>query len=483
MTTAIAEAPAALRLDWPFFVAALLSIAVLVALVLLDGQPASAGLLLCGFALGIVFLKAEFSFTASWRRFIVHGHADGLLGALLLIAVAAVVVVPVAAVVPGFGGAIAPLGPSLVIGAFLFGIGMQLANGCGSGTLYTVGGGSGRMLVTLAFFILGSLIGSLHLPVFLALGGIDPVLASAYAGAWGGLALTLASLVLAGVLIVAVTRRRGARVRPQPVILIGALAIGLLSIAVFALGRHPWSVTFGFTLWGGKIASALGVDLSTAEFWQWPGPRRALAELGAERYLEPDRLRDDPGRHGRGRRAAVRAHALAAVALARRRRDRWIADGLRGASRIRLQHRRLRRRCGLRLTARLDMVCRGARRLRPRYPTAAGFRPFSGMRDAVRWAYAHRARGRYVGDRRRPPVEPLGRSRRLAGGFCRRVRTLRSAVPFDAQAGRPLTVRRGGFAIDADVVLGYLPLAELGRRAQIPLCPAAAMTANDRTHR
>ncbi len=198
MTTAIAEAPAALRLDWPFFGAALLSIAVLVALVLLDGQPASAGLLLCGFALGIVFLKAEFSFTASWRRFIVHGHADGLLGALLLIAVAALVVVPVAALVPGFGGAIAPLGPSLVIGAFLFGIGMQLANGCGSGTLYTAGGGSGRMLVTLAFFILGSLIGSLHLPVFLALGGIDPVLASAYAGAWGGLALTLASLALGG---------------------------------------------------------------------------------------------------------------------------------------------------------------------------------------------------------------------------------------------------------------------------------------------
>ena len=118
---------------------------------------------------------------------------------------------PVAALVPGFGGAIAPLGPSLLIGAFVFGIGMQLANGCGSGTLYTAGGGSGRMLVTLAFFILGSVIGSLHLPAFLALGGIDPVIASAYAGPWGGLALTLASLALAAVLIVAVARRRGAR--------------------------------------------------------------------------------------------------------------------------------------------------------------------------------------------------------------------------------------------------------------------------------
>ena len=76
-------------------------------------------------------------------------------------------IVPVAALVPGFGGAIAPIGPSLVIGAFVFGIGMQLANGCGSGTLYTAGGGSGRMLIALALFIVGSVIGSLHLPAFL----------------------------------------------------------------------------------------------------------------------------------------------------------------------------------------------------------------------------------------------------------------------------------------------------------------------------
>jgi uncharacterized membrane protein YedE/YeeE len=54
---------------------------------------------------------------------------------------------------------------------------MQLANGCGSGTLYTGGRRLGRMLITLALFIVGSVIGSLHLPAFLALGGIDPVLA------------------------------------------------------------------------------------------------------------------------------------------------------------------------------------------------------------------------------------------------------------------------------------------------------------------
>jgi uncharacterized membrane protein YedE/YeeE len=277
-TTTLAPSAELPRLDWPFLIAAMLGTAVLVALVALDGQPASVTLVILGFALGVAFLRAEFSFTAAWRRFLVSGEAGGLIGALLLIAVAALVIVPVAALVPGFGGAIAPIGPSLVIGAFVFGIGMQLANGCGSGTLYTAGGGSGRMLVTLALFIAGSVIGSLHLPAFLALGGVDPILASAHLGPWGGLAATLASLAVAAAAIIAIARARGASFRPRRLIVIGAVVIGLLSIAVFLAGHHPWSVTFGFTVWGAKIAALAGVDFSGAAFWQWPGPKRALAE-------------------------------------------------------------------------------------------------------------------------------------------------------------------------------------------------------------
>src|SRR6187455_86441 len=215
-TTTLTPAASLPRLDWPFLIAAVLGTALLVALVALDGQGASAALLVLGFALGAAFLKAEFSFTAAWRRFLVNGEAGGMLGALLLTAVAALVIVPVAALVPGFGGAIAPIGPSLVIGAFVFGIGMQLANGCGSGTLYTVGGGSGRMLFTLAFFIAGSVVGSLHLPAFLRLGGIDPILAADYLGPWGGLVATWASLAVAGLAAVAIARRRVASFVPPP---------------------------------------------------------------------------------------------------------------------------------------------------------------------------------------------------------------------------------------------------------------------------
>ena len=262
-----------------FFLAVSIGItAILVALVVLDGHVASAALIVGGFALGAAFLKFEFSYTASWRRFLSKGEAGGLIGGLIVIAVTALAVVPLAALSPGYGGAIAPIGPSLLIGSFAFGVGMQLANACGSGTLYTAGGGSGRMLIALAMFIVGSVLGSLSLPPALRLGGIDPVLAKDYFGAWGGLFVTLASIALVAAIIAFIAKRRGANWVPPKSYIIGGLIIGALCVAVFLAGRHPWSVTFGYTVWGGKIVSALGIDLSQFEFWQWEGPKRALRD-------------------------------------------------------------------------------------------------------------------------------------------------------------------------------------------------------------
>ena len=275
-TLASAEPRSGISADYLFLALSLGATAILLALVLLDGQLASAALILGGFGLGVVFLRAEFSYTASWRRVLPRGEAGGLIGGLIVIAISALVIVPVAALSPAYGGAIAPLGPSLIIGAVTFGIGMQLANGCGSGTLYTAGGGSGRMLVTLLFFVIGSVFGSLSLPSFLALGGIDPILASDYVGPWGGLALTLATLAGMAVLLAAIARKRGGNVVPSRNYIIGGILIGLLCVAVFLAGGHPWSVTFGYTVWGAKAATALGFDLSQSAFWQWEGPKHAL---------------------------------------------------------------------------------------------------------------------------------------------------------------------------------------------------------------
>ena len=65
------------------------------------------------------------------------------------------------------GGAIAPLSVSLVIGAFVFGAVMQIADGCGSGTLYKAGLGNGFSLAVLPGFVFGSFLGAAHLDAWL----------------------------------------------------------------------------------------------------------------------------------------------------------------------------------------------------------------------------------------------------------------------------------------------------------------------------
>ncbi|MEE8333693.1 MAG: YeeE/YedE thiosulfate transporter family protein, partial [Alphaproteobacteria bacterium] len=125
-------------------------------------------LLAIGGALGLSLYHAAFGFTAAWRALIVSGRGEGVRAQMLMLAIATVVFLPLLAGGEVFGravgGSVAPLGLSVVVGAFLFGIGMQLGGGCASGTLFTAGGGNPRMMVTLVFFIAGSLIGSAHVP-------------------------------------------------------------------------------------------------------------------------------------------------------------------------------------------------------------------------------------------------------------------------------------------------------------------------------
>ena len=54
------------------------------------------------------------------------------------------------------------------------------------------------------------------------------------------------------------------------------LVLALLNIATLLLAGHPWSITYGFGLWGAKIAQAVGVDVASWEFWTWPAQAQAL---------------------------------------------------------------------------------------------------------------------------------------------------------------------------------------------------------------
>ena len=123
-------------------------------------------LFLVGTAAGVVLYHAAFGFTSAWRVFIADGRGEGLRAQMLMLALTCAVFFPLLAQGEAFGvrlnGLVQPPGLPVVIGAFIFGIGMQLGGGCASGTLFSVGGGSTRMVVTLLAFIAGSVIATAH---------------------------------------------------------------------------------------------------------------------------------------------------------------------------------------------------------------------------------------------------------------------------------------------------------------------------------
>ena len=100
-------------------------------------------LTLLGIGFGAVLQGARFGFTTGWRDLIERRDPQGLWAQMLLMVLAAGVSLPLIAASGGeLVGAVAPLTISLVLGAFLFGAAMQLADGCGSGTLYKAGAGA-----------------------------------------------------------------------------------------------------------------------------------------------------------------------------------------------------------------------------------------------------------------------------------------------------------------------------------------------------
>lgn len=113
-----------------------------------------------GFAYGFLLQKADFCFVASIRDWISVRDTRILNGVLVLIAVSligwAVVLATGARTVADVWTV--PLGGANLLGGVLFGIGMTIAGGCGSGTLYRCGMGYVQFWIVLACSIAGNLL-------------------------------------------------------------------------------------------------------------------------------------------------------------------------------------------------------------------------------------------------------------------------------------------------------------------------------------
>jgi uncharacterized membrane protein YedE/YeeE len=251
-------------------------------------------LFLVGVGAGLVLYHAAFGFTSSWRHFVTAGRGDGLRAQMVMLALTSLVFFPLLARGELFGqtlrGSISPVGMSVIVGAFLFGVGMQLGGGCASGTLYTAGGGNTRMLITLLAFIAGSVIGTAHMPWWTANAAGRPISLITTFGVRAALAGSLAAFGAIAALTIFVERRAGTPsgrrapssdvesrwlYGPWPLVA-GAIGLAVVNIATLLLSGRPWGVTSAFALWGAKTLAATGVDVAHWPYWAAPAQSAAL---------------------------------------------------------------------------------------------------------------------------------------------------------------------------------------------------------------
>ena len=261
-----------------------------------EGLTYAAGALL-GAAAGFALYHASFGFTAAWRRMQRERRGTGLRAQVVLIGLASVVTYLLIGYEEFTGWdmhpVIMPMGLASALGAVMFGIGMQLGGSCASGTLFTVGGGSTRMVVTLTFFIGGSVWAGAHIPAFWSrldqITGVPNIPGTSLITSFGPLGgLAALGFILAAVWAasVAIERRaNGELEKPRATEsllrgpwspMAGAVALALVSIACFLLFQRPWGITSGFELWGAKILASMGVGI--AEWPHWQGWRKGLLE-------------------------------------------------------------------------------------------------------------------------------------------------------------------------------------------------------------
>jgi uncharacterized membrane protein YedE/YeeE len=249
-----------------------------------------------GLALGVVLFHSRFGFTTAFRQIVTVGQGKAVRAHMLMLATACLLFAIILGGHFGLTGKahalVEPAGLGVVIGAFLFGLGMQIGGSCASGTLFSVGSGQTSIIYTLGGFILGSIASAFTATWISHVQKIGPTVSLA-ATRFGYPGALVISLVVIGVIVAAswiIERRR----TPPPVepaatsrglarvlrgtwpVWIGAgLLAGLNALTLFVSGQ-PWGITSAFSLWGAKILGWAGIDISHAPYWRVPANAASL---------------------------------------------------------------------------------------------------------------------------------------------------------------------------------------------------------------
>jgi len=265
--------------------------------ILITAGSTQGSLYLIGIALGVTLLHARFGFTSAFRRLVSVGNVQGIQAHLIMLAVATTLFAIILSSGFSFTGAtpsgyVSPVGVSIIVGSFIFGIGMQMGNGCASGTLYNLGGGKSSMVLTLLSFIVGSVVGAYQLGFWLDLPSLPPIsLAEStglgYLGGW--VIQVLLFFGIYGLTLIIAKKKNPPEMKPLattkgfkkiwrgawPLVTAGVV-LAVLNALTLSVRGQPWGVTSAFVLWGSKFLQFFGINVAGWSYWQ--GDAQALQQ-------------------------------------------------------------------------------------------------------------------------------------------------------------------------------------------------------------
>lgn len=234
-------------------------------------------LYLIGIGMGATLAGARFGFTTGWRQLADSRDPKGSIGQIVLLLVALTLSIPLLANFPELSAALGPPSISLLIGAFIFGMSMQIADGCGSGSLYKAGMGIPLNVGILPLFAIGSFLGSVQLDQWLALGQLDPVNLVTVLGATQTVILSWVLLLATGFGIWWWCNKPAVIFEKRWVI--GGILLAILATLNLLVAGQPWGVVYGFGLWAAKIAYSAGFfDPGSNPFWSQAGNLEILSQ-------------------------------------------------------------------------------------------------------------------------------------------------------------------------------------------------------------
>lgn len=237
---------------------------------------------LLGALLGASLNAFQFGFRTCSQQLLTQGKTLGVRSVIFMLGVTTLLFFPLLNLGSLNGqtlvGFVQPLSLSVVAGAFVFGIGMQLANGCTSGTFNKLGQLQPLSLTSFIFLLIGGTLAAYHASFWQAVPALPPFSILEEFGLMFGLAIQLALLFLLYRFALHYERRHQHTPVPllpekpelrgwHPWLKAGLLLAAFNTLLLLVTGK-PWSIANIFPVWGIKLSDSLQLPLDWP-FWSY----------------------------------------------------------------------------------------------------------------------------------------------------------------------------------------------------------------------